>query len=495
MNLSEYVKQDAVDLSMMIKSNQVTAQEVLELAIKQIEKLNPKLNAVVNKLYDQAHEELKQSNPKAPLYGVPFLLKDLGLYLKGVPTTYGSRLLANFIPNFDSDIIKRYRDSGLIIIGKTNVPEFGLVGVTESKHLGPCRNPWNTNLTPGGSSGGSAAAVASRMVPVASADDGGGSIRIPASTCGLVGLKPSRGLMPMGPDKSEVWMGLACGHVVSRTIRDSALLLDLTKGSSSGAPYSVSAPTENYSNFLLKPVKGLKVGYSLKSIFGKETDNDCKQAVLSTLQMCRDLGLETQEADLPIDPSDLGFAFLIIMACSAAGDLSRAESVTHKNANLNQIELGTYFLKIVGEKMKAPLLEWAIYQCRQASFIMGKYHQQYDLFCCPTLAHPPAPIGLMDMSIFEKLGVLLSPILPSSILNQALKQMSGKAFEKTPNTELFNMTGQPAINLPTYWNKDNIPIGVQFVAPLGQDQLLLQLGSHLEQMLKWQDKIPPLAIN
>jgi amidase len=494
MNLSEYIRQDAIGLNALIKTKQVNPNEILDLAIRQIEKTNPKVNAVVNQLYELAQQELKRANPESPLYGVPFLLKDLGLYLKGIPTSYGSRLLADYIPDFDSEIINRYRKAGLIFIGKTNVPELGLVGVTESQHLGPCRNPWSTSLTPGGSSGGSAAAVAARMVPVASADDGGGSIRIPASACGLVGLKPSRGLMPMGPDKSESWLGLVSGHVVSRSLRDTALLLDLSKGACAGTPYLTTPPKEKYSDFLLQSMKGKKIGFSVKSLFGQETHPDCKKAVTNTMQMCRDLGIETEEADLPIDQTEMAFAFLIILACSTAGDLSRAEQTTKKTANLSQIEFATYFLKNTGAKMKAPLLEWAIHRCRKANLIMDNYHQKYDLFCTPTMAHPPASIGLMDMSVLEKIGAVLSPLIPSQILNLTLKQMSSKAFEKTPNTELFNMTGQPAISLPTHWNEENVPIGVQFVAPIGQDQLLLQLGSHLELIIKWQDKIPNLAL-
>jgi amidase len=384
-----------------------------------------------------------------------------------------------------------YSISSIGFLGKTNIPEFGTMGVSEPKLYGPCRNPWNTQLTPGGSSGGSGSAVAARMVPLASADDGGGSIRIPASACGLVGLKPSRGLMPMGPDKSESWLGLVSGHVVSRSIRDTTLILDLCKGALPGSPYVTSPPSENYMSFLSKSLDGKKIGFSTQSLFGTVTSQDCKDAVLYAMKLCEDLGIKVEEADLPIDKEELGFAFLIILACSTSSDVHRAEKASHKLATLSQIEWSTYFLKTVGAKMKASLLEWAIFQCRQASLIMGEYHKKYDFFCCPTLAYPPSQIGLMEMSLGEKIGIFLSPITPSPLLNIALRQMSLKAFEKTPNTELFNMTGQPAISLPVYWNKQNLPIGVQFVAPLGQDQLLLQLGSLLEEIIQWQKKLPP----
>lgn len=490
MKLNEYIQFDGVGLSEIIKSKQVTAEEVLDAAIEQTEKTNPILNAVVYKMYDQAKLSLKQLDPKSPLYGVPFFLKDLGIYLEGTPTTYGSRLLKDYKAGFNSEIVKRYQKAGLVFLGKTNIPEFGTMGISEPRLYGPSRNPWNSNLTPGGSSGGSGSAVAARMAPIASADDGGGSIRIPASACGLVGLKPSRGLMPMGPDKTESWLGLVSGHVVSRSIRDTTLLLDLCKGALPGSPYFTTPPSEQYMSFLLKPLSGKKIGFSTKSIFGKQISPDCQTALLETIKLCKDLGMETEEADLPIDSDNLGFAFLIILACSTSADVLRAEKLTHKKADLSQIEWSTYFLKNVGAKMKAPLLEWAIYQCRIASLILAEYHKRYDFFCCSTMAFPPAPIGLMEMNFAEKIGALLSPYVPSTILISALKQMSLKAFEKTPNTELFNMTGQPAISLPAYWNKDNLPIGVQFVAPLGQDQLLLQLGSHLENIIQWQNKIP-----
>ena len=486
----EYSQYDGTGLAELIRNKDVSSLEVIEAAINQIEKFNPKINAVVYKMYDSAKSEVTQVSPGAPFAGVPFLIKDLGLDIAGVPTSQGSRLTQDYIAKEDSEIVRRFKKSGLITLGKTNIPEFGIMGVTEPYLWGPCRNPWNTELTTGGSSGGSAAAVASRMVPIASADDGGGSIRIPASACGLFGFKPSRGLQPIGPQKNESWLSLVSGHVVTRSVRDSAMVLDLTKGVALGAPYGPTKNNQKFADSLNNSIKGKKIAFTKQSLFGEKTSPECLEALTMTLKVCEKLGIEITEAQPEFDKNELVFSYYVIVAASVAGDISRYEKLMNKTASLQNVEHATWFLKVAGEKLRAQHLEQAIYVMRQATLLWERFLTQYDYFCTPTMAYAPSAIGLMNLSVFEKLSIHLANYLPLKVITDTLKQIGARGFEKTPNTALFNMSGHPAMSVPTYWTTQNIPIGVQFVGRMGEDQDLFSLAFKLENEFKWSEKNP-----
>jgi len=486
----EYTQLDGTDLALLIQKKDVSPLEIMESAIHRIEQINPKVNAVVYKMYESAKSDASKVNLTAPLAGVPFLIKDLGLETKGHPTSGGSRLTQYYNGNRDSEIVSRYKKSGLITLGKTNIPEFGIMGVTEPYLWGPCRNPWNLELTCGGSSGGSGAAVAARMVPIASADDGGGSIRIPASACGLFGFKPSRGVQPIGPQKNESWLSLVSGHVVTRTVRDSALTLDCTKGTTIGSPYGPTKTIPNFMSALNQSVKGKKIAFSKSSLLGENISNECINALSDTLKVCESLGMEVIEDQPKFNKQELLFSYYVIVASSTAGEVARAEKIMGKKASLNNIEHATWFLKTAGEKMRASHLEQALYIARQATIEWENFFQNYDFFCVPTLGDTPSPIGLMNLTVIEKLSIHLSDYLPLSIIVSILKQIGARGIEKTPNTCIFNMSGHPAMSVPTYWTQQNIPIGTQFVGRMGEDEHLFSLASALETHYKWNEKSP-----
>lgn len=490
----EYCEYDGTDLADLIRKSKVSPAEVLEAAISQIEKINPKINAVVYKMYENAKKEINKMDLSAPLVGVPFLVKDLGLDIAGFPTSQGSRFTKQYIAQQDSEIIQRYKKSGLIILGKTNIPEFGIMGVTEPYLWGACRNPWDLNLTTGGSSGGSAAAVAARMVPIASADDGGGSIRIPASACGLFGFKPSRGLQPMGPQKNESWLSLVSGHVVTRSVRDSALVLDCTKGLALGAPYGATNNNQQFKDALHQSVKSKKIAYSKQSLFGEKIGAECLEAQMITLRACERLGLEIVEDQPIFNKNELIFSYYVIVASSVAGDVARYEKIMNDVASLKNIEHATWFLKAAGHKLRAAHLEQALYVTRQATILWENFLQKYDYFCTPTMAYAPSPIGLMNLNVLEKISIYLADYLPLSVIIDTLKKIGARGFEKTPNTSLFNMSGHPAMSVPTYWTEQQIPIGVQFVGRMGEDEHLFSLAQALENEFKWAQKKPSLVL-
>jgi amidase len=488
----EYTEYDGLGLAQLIREKHVSAPEVLEAAIQQIEAHNPRLNAVVLKLYDQARAQNGLPDPDSPFAGVPFLLKDLGMDLKGVPTSNGSRLLARFTPSQDAEMVRRYRKTGLRFLGKTNVPEFGIMGVTEPYLWGPCRNPWNLDLTSGGSSGGSSAAVAARMVPLASADDGGGSIRIPASACGVFGFKPSRGVQPMGPAKNESWLSLVSGHVVSRSVRDAARMLDLTQGPGLGAPYGPVRTPLSCWDALKGSVQGRRVAFSKQSLFGQETQAEAVVALETTMKACEALGMTVVESQPKINKEELLMSYYIIIAASVAGDVARNEKLMGVQANLDHVEHATWFLKVAGEKLRANQLEQAIYVARQATIQWEEFLTEFDYFSTPTMAYEPSPVGLMDLSMAEKAAIRLAEFLPLKVILKVLQQIGTRGIERTPNTSLFNMTGHPAMSVPTYWTTADVPIGVQFVGRMGDDHDLMMLAAKLEDVYGWQNRKPSL---
>lgn len=486
----EYSQFDGIGLAELIQQKEVSPSEVVDAAIQQIEKYNPQVNAVVYKMYEQAKREAVKDLVSAPFAGVPFLIKDLGIDFAGTPTSSGSLLTKNAMALEDSEIMQRYKQSGFITLGKTSTPEFGIMGVTEPLLWGRCRNPWNLGLTAGGSSGGSAAAVAARMVPIASADDGGGSIRIPASACGLFGFKPSRGLQPQGPRKNEGWLSLVSGHVVSRTVRDSAMVLDLTKGPASGAPYGPTLGIPHLTESLQQSIKGKRIAFSKQSLFGEQVDADCVDALMETMKVCEGFGLHVVEDQPKFNKQELVFSYYVIVASSVAGEVARIEKRLGTKASLANVEPATWFLKVTGEKLRAAHLEQAIYVARQATMLWENFLSQYDYFSTPTMAYAPSPIGLMSISAVEKAAVHLADYLPLSVVLSTLKQIGARGIEKTPNTSMFNMSGHPAMSVPSYWNSQQIPIGVQFVGRMGQDQHLFSLASALEKHFAWEKRAP-----
>ncbi len=475
MESSEYVKQDAVGLARLIARGSITASEALEAAIGVAERLNPKLNAIVLPLHDEARKRAKSRLPKGPLAGVPFLLKDILGFHAGVPTRQGSRYIPASPSMHDSTLTTRFLRAGLVPFGKTNVPEFGLLPVTESALYGPARNPWNVNHTPGGSSGGSAAAVAAGIVPIAHANDGGGSIRIPASSCGLVGLKPTRARTPVGPDLGDIMSGLCIDGIVSRTVRDTAVALDAISGPDVGDPYVAPPPARPFADEVGRKPKPLRIGYAVRDLSGKMLHAECVKAVRHAADLCQELGHEAEEASPPLDMAMLSQSFMALWAAGLAMQLDMIGAMTGKPPEPGvDIEGLTAGLYEDGKRISASHYLTAVAALQFAARAVARFHETYDVWLTPTLGAPPLKIGTVDTAQTDP----------------------KKAFEPiiayVPFTAIQNATGQPAINLPLWWTKGGLPVGTQFVGRFGDEATLIRLASQLEKLQPWADKRPPI---
>ncbi len=482
MQFSEYVKLDATALAELVKSKQISAKELVETAIARIEAVDTKVHSVIHRRSVRALDEAEKNSTEGVFGGVPFLVKDLDGTLADEPYNGGTRALAGYIAKTDSEHFARFKRTGVLIIGKTNTPELGLVAYTEPELHGPTRNPWNLAHTPGGSSGGSAAAVAAGIVPMAHAGDGGGSIRIPASACGLFGLKPSRGRMPMGPDESESWHGFVSRHVVSRSVRDSAAMLDATHGPDETSTYQAPTPARPFLEELKQSPGKLRIAYTSRSLMGSTTHRDCVQALEESMKLCESLGHEVFEACPPIDAAGLRAAYLTIVCACTADGIDQIAALTGRLAQPAQYEPVTWFLAQCGRAMSAAELENARTMVAKASRDVARFFHNVDVFATPTLAHPPVKIGELQPKPWEMAGMAVmrgAPIGP--VLKQALFALAENSFEKTPNTMLFNMTGQPAMSVPLFVNSNHLPIGTQFVSRYGDEATLFRLASQLEQ--------------
>ena len=468
---SDYENYDALGLGALIRQGQVSASEVLEEAIERTDARNPVLNAVVARTYAAARARAAQALPDTPIAGVPFLIKDLA-YVAGVPCTSGSRLFADNVPDHDATVVARYRAAGLVIFGKTNTPEFGLNVTTEPALFGPTRNPWNPQYTSGGSSGGASAAVADGWLPVAHATDGGGSIRIPASWCALVGLKPSRGRNPTGPDTGEGWGGMSTGHVVSRTVRDSAAFLDATHGPAPGDPYC--AP--NFDGSYLDQHKGtprrLRIAVELKSTTGVAPHPECVKAVEIAAQLCAGLGHAVEHASPVLDLERFGRATSTLVASNIANTVNSRCALLGRELHANDIEPHTAFFVGLGRQLTGEDYARSIATIHQAGRTLAAFHERFDIMIAPVLVAPPVPIGWLDTCGYN-----------AAEFNTRFMQFWGF-------TNLQNATGQPSISLPLHWSADGLPIGVQFVGPMGAELLLLQLARQIEEAQPWFNKRP-----
>ena len=493
-NFKEYDQCDGLKLAELIKHKEVSAEEVCEEAIQRIERINPGLNAVITPMYDLARQAIQNQLPEGPFAGVPFLLKDLVAAYAGVPLTNGCKAYQNYIPETDSELVQRFKKAGLVILGKTNCPEFGLLGYTEPELHGPTRNPWNTEHSPGGSSGGSAAAVASGMVPLASGGDGGGSIRIPSSCCGLFGLKVTRGRTPTGPEHGTLWQGAVVEHVLSRSVRDSAAMLDATHGGDVGAPYEVKAPNRPYMEEIKQPPGNLRIAFNTISPIDTPVHPECKKAVEETARLLEKLGHHLEEAQPDTDGKALANSYLAMYFGELAADIEELESVLGRKARTTDVETLTWTLGLLGRTFSAGYFVKQMREWGRASRAMGRFHQQYDLYLTPTMASPPYKIGELKpkpaeaiaMKVVNALG--LGGLLKASGLTDKL---AIESLSRTPFTQLANFTGQPAMSVPLHWTSDGLPCGVQFVAPFGDEATLFRIAAQLEQEKPWFDRRPP----
>ncbi len=426
-------------------------------------------------MYEQARAAARGPIPAGPFAGVPFLLKDLLAFYKGVPITFGTKNLRNYVPDHDSELVSRYKKSGLIVLGKTNTPELGLLPTTEPHLFGPCRNPWNLNRTAGGSSGGSAAAVASGMVPAAHGNDGGGSIRIPASCCGVFGLKPTRARNPLGPDFGDVMSGLVAEHVLTRSVRDSAAMLDATMGNAVGDPYCAPPPVRPYANEVGANPGRLRIACFSQPPSGAPLSGDCRKAFQDAIKLCESLGHHLAEAKPVLNADILARAFTTIWSAGCSSTIAGIAQTTGQKPSADQYEPVTWGLYEMGRKISGADYLFAVQTIQRISREVARFFLDYDLLMTPTLGEPPVELGTFD-----------------SPPDDPLKGWRRSA-RFVPFTPLFNATGQPAMSVPLYWDEEGVPIGTHFVGRFGDEATLFRLAAQLEDARPWKQRKPPIS--
>jgi len=491
----EYVSRDAVGLADLVRTGAVTAQELLAIAVERIEALNPELNAVVHRMDEDARLDVERAR-EGPFTGVPFLAKDLTTMYSGHPTSAGSRYLRNHVVTWDSELAKRVKASGAVVLGKTNTPEWGLLPVTESELWGPCRNPWDPTRSPGGSSGGSGSAIAAGIVPMAGGGDGGGSIRIPASCCGLFGLKPTKGRTPSGPRRGQLWRGAAVEHVLSRSVRDSAVMLDATHGPDTGAPFEIAPPARPFAEEVEAEPGRLRIAWSTSPHVTTEVHADCVAAVHDAASLLEELGHDVVEDHVAIDGSTFAEAFLTVVAGELAADLEDAKEEVGHEPRRRELEPSTWALALVADALSAEEFAKALRWTEVMARDVGRFFERCDVVLTPTVATPPPPMGGIGPSSGEKLRLEVLGALGSGRLIKAaglIEQAAGSALDFIPWTPVYNVTGQPAMSVPLYWNDPGLPIGVHLVARFGREDVLFRLAGQLERARPWFDRLPDLA--
>jgi len=491
---AEYDRHDALGLADLVRRGEITREELLEEAIRRTEALNPRLNAVITPMYESARRSLREPAVDGPFDGVPLLLKDLLHAFAGVPLSRGSAALRGHVPDYDSVFVERLRRAGFVPFGKTNVPEFGLVAVTEPEAFGATRNPWDLSRTPGGSSGGSAAAVAAGLTPIASATDGGGSLRIPAAWCGLFGLKPSRGRVPAGPFHSEVWGGAVAEHVLTRSVRDSAAILDVLTGACPGDPFHIDSPARPFLKEIERPPPPLRIAFSVRSPLDSPVDPECRRAVHETVALLESLGHRVEEAAPRIDGASVAHAYLTMYFGQVAADVRWVAAEVGESAK-RKLEAATRVLALIGDSLPSGEYVSVGRLWNRFGRIMGAFHLEYDLLLTPTTATLPLRVGELNRSPLQKLALqLANQIGAGGILRFTglIERLALKNLEPVPFTQLANLTGQPAMSVPLHWTPEGLPCGVQFMAPVGGEALLFRLAAQLETARPWRNRIPPV---
>lgn len=485
-----YKAYDGLGLAELIKKKEVQPKELVEESIKIIDSINPKINAVINMLYDKARITAN-TELKGPFAGVPMLLKDISQEIEGEPITAGSKAFLSYRAKTDSEYVRRLRKAGVMFLGQTNVPEFALVAFTEPVHYGPTRNPWNVHHIPGGSSGGSAAAVASGMVPIAGANDGGGSIRIPAAYCGLFGLKPTRGRTPVGPNYGRSWQGASSEHVLTRSVRDSAAMLDQLHGHEKADAFHAPPFKESYLNAAGTPLeRNSRIAFSVKSPIGTDVHPDCREAVLKTASLLESMGHEVEETGAPVDGYKIAKSYLTMYFGETAAQLKSLEGVLGRKATFSDVEPTTWLLGLLGKATTAEEFVLSLREWDKAALQMETFHEKYDFYITPATAFPPAQIGELQPSASEKLLISAAGKMRLGGLLKKIgivEQIAYQNLARTPFTQLANLTGQPAMSMPLHLTSKGLPVGVQAMAARGREDLLLQLAGELEQSDLWVD--------
>jgi Asp-tRNA(Asn)/Glu-tRNA(Gln) amidotransferase A subunit family amidase len=470
--MQDYEQYDALGLAELVRRGETSAEALLEAAISRTEARDGEVNAVVIRMFEEARKAVAAGIPDGPFQGVPFLLKDLHLAWPGVRLTNGSKLFSDFVPEVESELVARYRQAGLVIFGKTHSPEYGLTTSSESVLYGLTRNPWNLEHTAGGSSGGASAAVAAGYLPLANASDGGGSIRIPASCCGLFGMKPTRGRTPLGPNSGEGWAGMSAVHAVSRSVRDSAALLDATAGPDLGAPYAAQPPNRPFLDEVSQAPGRLRISIQTQAWNGMEPHADCLAALEDAVIICRELGHEVEEAPFEVDSTILAPATLTILSASTRAMMEQRAEVLGRPLSEDDVEPGTWALANLSQKYGATDYVRAVQTIHATGRALARHLQSYDVVLSPTMATPPHPLGLLSLSNPDRAA-------------------QGAAILQTVGyTQLANATGHPAMSVPLYWSDAGLPIGIQFMGRMNEEGLLFRLAGQIEAARPWFERMP-----
>jgi amidase len=472
---AELATLDATAQAELVRAEEVTPVELVEAAIERIEALNPTLNAVVTPTFERAVATAAVPGLRGPFAGVPYLLKDLACEMEGVRFTEGSRFLAGNVSTFDQELVVRLRAAGLVILGKTNTPEFGMAPACEPLLFGPSRNPWDPDRSTSGSSGGSAAAVASGMVPFAHGNDLGGSLRYPASACGLFALKPTRARNPLGPEYGDVAAGGAVEHALTRSVRDSAALLDATAGPAPGDPYWAPPQARPFVDELDAKPRRLRIAYTARTPDGDLGHPDCITAVEQAARLCESLGHEVVETDWPGFTPVVGGAIGTIIQGAVAWIVRYWIRHVGRDPGPDELEPLTRALWEGGRRVSAADWLIAVEETQRFSRRVARFFEGVDLFLTPTMSTPPLPIGAMvstDDDPWHALDVSAPTVRYAGVV--------------------ANLTGNPAMSVPLHWNDDDLPIGAHFLAPFGDEATLFQLAAQLEEVQPWATRLPPI---
>ncbi len=469
-----YADSDALGLAEMVRRKEVTSAELTDIAISLIEALDPNLNAVVIRAFDQARARAAQPAGDGPFAGVPYLLKNIGSECEGLPMTAGLDYRKDYVSTADSEMVRRIKASGLTILGRTNVPENGWCIATEPRYHGPTLNPWSPAVTPGGSSGGAAAAVASRMVPMAEGTDGGGSIRVPASCCGLVGLKPSRGRITYGPEVVDIWFGSVYFFALTRTVRDTAAFLDATAGTLPGDPYTPPVPDRSWLAGLADRPKRLKIGFTPTTPWGPAFAPEVSRAVEETAALLAELGHDVEEHPFRTDLEGPWSNYNQMNAVQTVLDFEDLGRTLGRSVRESDLNAFNWALLQRGRSLSATQHAASVTAMRKVNQRIQMELAPYDIFLTPTLTQPPRPVGYWDMNDPD--------------VDRYNAKWSDAAFMFA-----FNVSGLPAVSVPATWTSADVPIGVQLVGRYGDEAGILGVAAQMEQARPWIGRRPAIC--
>ena len=483
---------DGLGLAQLLADGELSSTELLERCIARADRFDPAINAIVHRFEQRARTLLEAAAPRGRFAGVPFLLKDLMHDIAGEPSSMGSRGI-HYVPEQHSELVRRYLGAGLIPFGKTNTPELGLTITTEPKAHGPVHNPWLRGYSAGGSSGGAAAAVAARIVPLASASDGGGSIRFPAACCGVFGLKPSRGRVPCGPEQGESWNGAVASHVISLSVRDSAAMLDATAGDEPGAPFRIRQPEQSWLDAVAREPGSLRIGVSKRPVIRAPVHREALRGLEQTASLLSDLGHRVEEAEPDFDVDTLWRDYITVVFGHTAALVHWA--LRHGDCKPGLLEPATLGMARIGRAISAEQMVLAEQGWHRLRLSMGRYLARYDVMLTPTLIGPPVAHGVLTATPGEEFLQRVVNHLPVSGMlyrSDLLEQMLMPVLSQMGFTVSANMTGLPAMSVPLHWTAEGLPLGMQFTGRMCDEETLYSLAGQLERARPWFHRRPPL---